>query len=119
MGLCREHIAQTEDHPLRKLLDDNGQWRSRSHLSEEFTVQAGHLVSRHSGLEERFALEDSFYNQVSNWRGESQGYIFVKSAVLIGDIPVELRTAQMWARTGLIDPDVLAAALPHDGWTRA
>ena len=118
MDQSREHIAQTPDHPLRGLLTEDGNWRARSHLSQEPTVQAGHLVSRHAGFEERFALEDSYFNQQTNWVAESKDAVVVKSAVEIGRVPVELNTAQMWARTGLLDPAVLAQAPPHTGWTR-
>jgi len=116
MDDSRARIADTPDHPLRNLLDGNGDWRARSHLSEEPTVQAGHLVSRHARFEERFALEDSYYNQQTSWVAESRGAIAVKPAVDIGGVPVELRTAEMWARTGVLDPAVLAEAKSHNGW---
>jgi hypothetical protein len=116
MDQAREQIATTPDHPLQKLLDENGDWRGRTHLTEEPTVQAGHLVSRHAGFEERFALEDSYYNQQTSWVAESKGAIAVKPAVDIGGVPVELRTAEMWARTGVLDPAVLAQATAHAGW---
>lgn len=116
MDDARAHIAQTPDHPLRKLLDENGNWHGRTHLSEEPTVQAGHLASRHAGVEERFALEDSYYNQQTSWVAESKGAIVVKPAIDIGGVAVERRTAEMWARTGILDPAVLAQASAHAGW---
>ena len=96
-------ILADPDHLLRKLVDPQTKdWWARSHLSELPGVQAGHLTSRHSGAPERFALEDPFYNQVSNWKGETQGAIFNKPAVDIGGVPVERRTADEWRRQGLI-----------------
>lgn len=110
-----ERIAADAEHPLRFLVDDDG-WLSRRADADDPTVQAGHLVSRHSGAEERFALEDSSYNQVSSNRGETQGYIFVKDAVEIGGVPVERRTAEMWERTGLLEAGTVERAERHDGW---
>jgi RHS repeat-associated protein len=96
-------IRGTPGHPLKFLVHpETGRWRARSHLSEEPGVQAGHLTSRHSGAPERFALEDAFMNQVSNWRGETQGAIFRKPAVDIEGVPVELTTAQIWQKAGLL-----------------
>jgi RHS repeat-associated protein len=96
-------IKRQPNHPLRFLVDPNtGKWRARSHLSTKPTVQAGHMTSRHSGAPERFALEDSFFNQVSNWRGETQGAIFRKPAVEIGGVPVDARTAEVWRRLGCL-----------------
>jgi RHS repeat-associated protein len=90
-------ILQEPNHPLRFLINPNTKtWLARSHLSELPAVQAGHLTSRHSGALERFALEDAFFNQLSNWKGEMQGAIFMKTAVNIGGVPVEARTAQLW-----------------------
>jgi hypothetical protein len=79
-----------------------GNWIARSHLSESPTVQAGHLTSRFSGAAERFALEDAFFNQLSSCTGESKGAIFFKTAVDVGGVPVEARTAEMWRRLGLL-----------------
>lgn len=92
-------------HPLSFLVDPKtSKWKARTHLVDDHpAVQAGHLVSRHSGAPERFATEDAWFNQVSNHVGETQGGVFFKQAVEIGGIPVEGRTAQMWYDLGLID----------------
>jgi hypothetical protein len=96
-------IQADPKHPLRFLVDSRtGKWIARSHLSDDVAVQAGHLTSRHSGAAGRFALEDAFFNQVSNWRGETQGAIFIKTAVNIGRVPVEARTVALWQRLGLL-----------------
>lgn len=96
-------ILDNPNHPLGFLVNrQTGKWYGTSHLSELPAVQAGHLTSRHSGAPERFALEDAFFNQVSNWRGETQGAIFFKRAVEIEGVPVETRTAQLWIDLGLL-----------------
>lgn len=99
-------ITNDPSHPLRFLVDPTtGKWRARLDSSDLPSVQAGHRISRHSGAPERFSLEDATFNQVSNWRGETQGAIFVKEAVDIGGVPVERRTAEMWDRMGCLrDP---------------
>src|SRR5215217_1141952 len=110
---------KASDHPLHWLIKkDTGSWLSRKKYSFDPTVQAGHLVSRHSGLEERFALEDSTYNQWSSNVGESQGAIFIKDAVDIGGIPVERRTAELWESAGKLPAGTVASAPAHPGWTK-
>jgi hypothetical protein len=113
-------ILGTPGHPLKFLVDpvtDN--WRSRQKYSFLPTVQAGHLTSLHSlspGAAERLALEDSTFNQWSNDRGESQGGIFLKDAVIIQGVFVELRTALQWANAGFLTPEVVGNALFSSGW---
>jgi hypothetical protein len=104
-------------HPLRFLIDPKKKdWLARTHLSELPTVQAGHLTSFHSGAPEALALEDSFFNQVSNWKGERFGAVFEKAAVDIGGIPVEVRTAEMWESLGVIDQGTVERAMRSAGW---
>jgi Bacterial toxin 5/Pre-toxin TG len=108
-----------KNSPLNFLKDpETGKWSGRTHLTSKPTVQAGHLTSRHSGEAERFALEDSFFNQLSNWKGESQGAIFEKEAIDIGGVPVERRTAQTWENTGLLPKGTVQAAPNHPGWVK-
>lgn len=110
-------ILNTPDHPLAFLVDPKtGDWLSREKYSQDPTVQAGHLTSLLLGAAERLAIEDSTFNQWSSNRGESQGAIFLKSAVGIWGVIVELRTAMEWLNAGLISPDVFASALPSQGW---
>lgn len=105
-------------HRLHFLIDGHsGTWLSREKHSQTPTIQAGHLVSRHAGRGERFALEDSTFNQWSSNKGERQGAIFVKTALDIDGVPVERRTALLWERAGLLPPGTVAAARPHPGWT--
>jgi hypothetical protein len=114
-------IAADDQHPLRKLLNEEGtDWLSRRADADVPTVNAGHMLSRQALREERFALEDSTYNQLSNHRGETQGYIFEKGDALdIEGVPVERRTAEMWERTKVIPEGTVANARPHRGWTNA
>jgi hypothetical protein len=103
MSRALEVILSNPNHPLRFLVNPaTNTWYARSHLSELPTVQAGHLVSRHSGAPERYGLQDSWRNQQQNWRGETQGAVFTRDAVDVGGVPVEKETALMWQRTGMI-----------------
>jgi RHS repeat-associated protein len=96
-------ILKDPKHPLRFLVNPKtNNWWARSHLSEEPTVQAGHLTSRHSGAAERYGVEDAAFNQWSSNKGETQGAVFQKSAVDVDGVPVEARTAQQWQRMGKI-----------------
>ena len=114
-----QRILMQDKHPLRFLIDPTTRgWKSRHMHSMEPTVQAGHLVSRHSGQPERFALEDSTWNQWSSNRGETQGAIFMKSAVDIQGVPVEVRTAMTWEAAGQLDPGTVKNARPTHGWVR-
>ena len=82
-------------------------------------MQAGHLVSFHSGAPEALALEDSFFNQASNWKGERFGAVFEKAAVDIGNppVPVEVRTAQMFEAVGVLPEGTVEQAMRSAGWT--
>jgi hypothetical protein len=66
------------------------------------TVQAGHTASkdlRKSGWEERLALEDSSFNvDLSGNVIESKGAYSIKDVIDIGGVPVERRTAILYAR---------------------
>jgi hypothetical protein len=118
----KEALAEIKDkeHPLHGLLYDSKKedWTSRADDADEPTVQAGHLVSRHAGLREYFALEDSSLNQLSGQKGETQGAIFVKTAIDIGGIPVERRTAELWEKQGKLPAGTVDNAQAHSGWTR-
>lgn len=131
MTMALRHIAQQLQKDPKYILaflvewdtGPNGQpdwstvrWRSRTHLSQEPTVQAGHLTSFHSGAEELLALEDSWFNQVSSQRGETQGAIFHKSAVVLGGLPVEYRTAKMWESVLKWPPGTVDDAPASLGW---
>lgn len=120
-----EIVEREGSHPLEFLVDsEKGNWRSRTHLSmDDLGVQAGHLESRHGlqpGDSERFAVEDAYFNQSDNWGkgGEQGGVIYNKSAVDIGGIPVEKRTALMWEELGYLPKGSVSNAPPHPGWSK-
>ena len=94
-----KQITSAPDHPLQCLVEkSSGQWHPNAVGSESKpSVDAGHLTSKWTGAPPFFALEDSDFNRVFN-KGENKtrhGVIYEKSAVLIGGVPVERRTAQM------------------------
>ncbi len=118
MDAMLKKILANPKHLLRNLVDPTaGKWKGTSHLSEEAAVQAGHLVSRHSGEPERFALEDAFENQRANWRGEKQGAIFEREAVDIDGVPVEKVTAQLYEEQGVIPKGTVQKAPVSTGWS--
>lgn len=124
-------ILAKPGHPLLFLIDPVAKdWHSRlgsrhkdAFRNEHFpTVQAGHLVSFH-GLDdaahERLALQDADFNQEQNYTVETRGRrgIVISTAIEIGGVPVELRTARMWENVGVLVPKgSVAAARPHPGW---
>jgi hypothetical protein len=69
-------------------------------------------------MPEILALEDSTFNQWSSNVGETQGAVFEKSAVSIGGIPVELRTARLLEGAGLLPPGTVSSSPIHPGWRR-
>jgi len=79
--------------------------------------EAGHAVSLHSGAPELLLIEDSMFNQLSSHVGESRGHIFQKSGVVIGGLPVELRSALMYESLGLLPEGTVRAAPYTVGWS--
>lgn len=116
-------ILAVEDHPLNFMVDrsgGHGKWKARRvHGQDAPSFQVGHATSLHSGAAERLFVEDADFNQLSNWRGETQGAIFEKPGVLIGGVHVELRTAKMWEGTGLLPKDTVENAVNSKGWDPA
>lgn len=119
-------IKNDDSHPLHHLLNSDGdKWigRDNPRVSEkEIGVQAGHLTSRHGlqpGELERFAIEDGYLNQSDSYGkpGEWGGAIFDKKALDIGGVPIEARTANMYAELGYLDKDIVKNAPEHPGWT--
>ena len=118
--MCLARILATPGHLLSFLVDEQkGKWRGTRHGSETPAIQIGHAESLHAGGAEGLFLEDADFNQMSNWKGERQGAIFQKSGVLIGGIPVERRTAQMWEAVGELPPGTVAGAPISRGWIPA
>ena len=116
-------ILDNPQHLLRFLVDPETQWwRGTKLYSKEPGVQAGHIISRHSGAPERFALEDPVFNAFSSAKGETQGAVFIKEAIEIEGAHVERRTAEMLERMydpkrgyGL-PPGTVANARKSPGW---
>jgi RHS repeat-associated protein len=120
-----EAIEKKGYHPLRNLVKKTKglrgkqiwKWRSGSHLSHEPAVHAGHKITRHSGAPERLGLEDAWFNELANYKGEMQGAIFDRGRFLdIGGVPVDYRTARMWESVGLIAKGIVKNAKSHAGW---
>lgn len=110
-------ILRDKQHPLNFLVDRKRRiWKSRSHLSTRPTVQAGHGTSKRGGLPEELGLEDSWFNQVSNHRGETQGAVFSKVFIDIKGVPVEMRTAKMWESIGELPKGTVAKSPIVPGW---
>ena len=116
--LCVDQILGIKNHLLSFLVDPNTRWwRATRHGMNEPSVQIGHLESYHSEAPERLCLEDSDFNQMSNWKGERHGAIFKKTCVLIGGVHVEHRTASMWESVGLLPKGTVASASRSEGWS--
>lgn len=118
MDEMRRIILADKNHPLRFLLDPKtGDWLSRAKYSPFPTVQAGHLKSLW-GLGKKelqsLAIEDSTFNQLTSNVAESGNKAIVeKSAIQIGGVFVEQRTAEMWKRLGYIKT---VPSKPSTGW---
>lgn len=103
MDRSLQTILANPNHPLSFLVNrQSGSWIARSHLSEEPTAQAGHLLTRWMadllGDVERFGVEDALLNQLTNWLGETGSRAwFAKEAVEVEGVVVELETLKRWA----------------------
>ena len=127
MRWALEIILADPNHLLSFYVDYAARnWKSREKYTLLPTLQAGHLISLlglrdwllFCHMPESLALEDSTFNQWSSNVGESQGAVFEKSAISIGSIPVELRTARLLEGAGLLPPGTVANSPIHPGWRR-
>ena len=113
-------ILAVQSHPLNFMVDRSegqGKWKARRvHGHNAPSFQVGHAESLHGGAAERLFVEDADFNQLSNWTGECKGVIFQKTGVVIGNVHVELRTAQTWERMGLLPKDTVESAVNSTGW---
>ena len=113
-----EKILRDDKHPLRFLIDETSRnWLSRAKYSLDPTVQAGHLKSLW-GLRKMerqiLAIEDSTLNQLTSNVAESgKKAIVEKTAVSIGGIPVEYRSARLYYEAGYLDN---LPTRPAKGW---
>lgn len=96
-------ILSNYDHPLKSFVDYTRRKWISTNIFSELCVHAGHLASRSSGAKEYLALEMALINQSTNWAGfEREGNAILRSALRIGDIPVERNSAIEWKNRGLI-----------------
>ena len=78
--LMLRKILETSDHPLGFLVHPvTKSWYAVRHGSEHPSVQIGHAESFHAGGPERLFLEDADFNQLSSWKGERHGVVFVEN----------------------------------------
>ena len=111
-------IAMTEDHPLKFLLNEKGEFKSPKGLSHDelFSrpdiLEMGHVVSKKSGELERIVLQSAWFNQFDRITVEGkEGLSYVENvAVDIGGIGVELRTAKDWVKAGMLPEEILRSA---------
>lgn len=108
-------IGKSDEHPLKFLLNQKGTWMGRWPKEHELSVQAGHAVSRFSGLQERFLVEDAAYNQMFS-TPERAGRIIYRSGILIEGVPVEEHTAKYWIQAGYLNKSIVENAEPTLGW---
>ena len=101
MDRALKTILADAEHPLGFLVNRRtGKWVARTHL-HPLGVQGGHKVTRWTGATEYIGVEDAFFNQLTNWRGETgRRAWWDKEFIDIKGVPVELETARMHARTG-------------------
>ena len=118
-----DRIVAQPGHPLEFLLDARtGNLRragSQSHwdLADSIGADAMHVESRWLLGDERLALGDSWLNRaLDNATLESRGGAVVNEVIEIGGVPVELRSALLWERNGLLPRGTAAAARRHGGW---
>lgn len=116
MRLALERIKAEKGHPLSKLVNpQTGDWVGRKVYTMEPAVQAGHTISRWTGVPDMLALEDAEFNTILNV-GERLGIPYFKPARLIGGVPVESWTARRWEDAGIIPKGTLAKAPWTAGW---
>ncbi len=120
------------NHPLHFLVEAVQQpgkktrydWRKTTRITQSGTVQTGryegneqgvviqvgHQGAFASGVAEQFTLEDADLNQLTGQTTESRGAYSFKAAVLIGGVPVDLESALLWERLGLLPKGTVANA---------
>lgn len=85
-----QKILIDPNHPLSSFVNRNARSWITSDLNSVFCVQTGNLASRSSGATEYLALEMALINQSTNKAGlERRGQALLKTAIRMGDIPVE------------------------------
>jgi chromosome segregation ATPase len=111
-------IASDTEHPLRFLLNNEGRFfktRGLSHaelMDNPRLIQMGHITSKVSGETERIMLQGAWENQFNALTIErsSIGGFVHNTAIDIGGIAVDLRTAQSWESFGFLQQGTVEAA---------
>ncbi len=117
----QRELNRKPGHPLRFLLDENGELHPRSGgfeywLEHPEQTEAWHMTSAKSLTEagtDRFAVSSTYVNRLDAGGIEHPsigGFMSSTRGLEIGGIPVEVRTSLDWVSKGLLDPDVLARA---------
>lgn len=101
-------IAEDPNHPLSFLIQ-NKKFKPQKGLSHAELanrpdlVQMGHITSDKIGGQERLMLQGAWENQLSNVTIEAPykgGAVLNQTAIDIGGIAVDLKTAQFWEKIG-------------------
>ena len=114
-----EQSEGIQNHPLRFLLGNNGDFKQTRGLTHaeladrNDLVQMGHVKSNKSGGTQ-VVLQDAWMNQFDNITVEHRrnrgSFVKSREAINIGGIGVERNTAMMWEREGLIPAGTVANA---------
>lgn len=112
-------IASTPNHILTFLLDSNGQFHptrglKHSELADRpDLVQMGHMQSKKAGGT-RIILQGAWENQFNNVTVEHRrnrgAFVETNPAIDVGGIAVDLQTAKLWQKEGLIPTGTVANA---------
>jgi hypothetical protein len=111
-------IRETPNHPLKFLLDESGNFKSSKKLThaeminKPDVVQMGHIVSKKSGEGERIMLQGAWENQWNAVTAEKarSGVYVQNTAVNIGGIAVDTKTALFWEKIGFLRRGTVSAA---------
>ena len=114
-----KRIASEPDHPLRFLLNTKGKFKSQRGLKHHELidrpdiVQMGHMVSNKLGGIEYLMLQGAWENQLSNLTIEAShvgGAVLEQTAIDIGGIAVDKRSARFWEEIGWLRPGTVETA---------
>ena len=111
-----DRIIESPGHPLEFLLDIDrgGFWpadRSGLENANRIAVHAGHRRDFRQGVDESFALQDAH----ANWR-EGARFTGIRESIDISGVPVDLQTAELWVRLGLLSAAVVRLARRSPGF---
>ena len=101
-------IKARKDHPLKFLLDRNGNLKTSSGLKHSElinrpdVVEMGHIISKKSGEPERIMLQIAWDNRFNSLTAEAPrlGVYVENVAVEVGGIAVDLESAKVWEALG-------------------